>query len=99
MMCCFKIGYTLAAEGKSCKATCEEKGLTCVPSMTANLLNILERLGEVCPTVKLYDAEDTSQPYVSSTGVCHGVSNLEKISCDASKDDVRRLCRCEKPGK
>ena len=91
-------GYTLAAEGDSCGETCVAKGLTCVLVMTANLTNVLERLGELCPSFLPYDKEDPSQPYVASNGACHGVSDVKFSTCDASKAGVRRLCRCEKPG-
>ncbi len=92
------IGYTLAAEGDSCDATCDAKGLTCVLIMTANLTNVLKRLGESCPSFLAYDKEDQSQPYVASNGACHGVTDFKNISCGASKAGVQRLCRCERPG-
>ena len=98
-MFCILIGYTLAAEGDSCKETCVTKGLACVLVMTANLTNVLKRLGESCPSFLPYDKEDPSQPYVASGGACHGVSDVKFSTCDASKVGVRRLCRCEKPGK
>jgi hypothetical protein len=92
------LGYTLAVEGESCETTCDAKGLTCDPLVTANITNVLKRLGELCPNFLPYDKEDQSQPYVASNGACYGVSGFKTIRCDASKAGVRRLCRCEKPG-
>lgn len=92
------LGYTIAAAGESCKATCDAEQLACEPLMTANLTNVLKGLGQDCPSIPPYDAEDESQPYITTDGACHGISDVRNTSCDASKSGVRRLCRCEKPG-
>ena len=66
--------------------------------MTANLVNVLQRLDQNCSSILPYDEEDQSQPYVTSDGTCYGVSDVKDTFCESSKSSVRRLCRCEKPG-
>ena len=80
-------------------ATCEAKGLACDRVMTANGNKVLQRLGFKCSSFISYNAEDQAEPYMTSSGVCHGLYGTKpSCSCGASKAGARRLCRCERPG-
>ena len=92
-------GYTLANEGESCQAACEAKGLACDRVMTADGNKVVQRLGFECSSTVPYNAADPAEPYMTSSGVCHGFSGSKpSCSCEVSKPAVRRLCRCERPG-
>jgi hypothetical protein len=88
----------VASESESCKAVCEAKGLACDPVMSANGRKVSQRLGVTCSSDVPINAEDQAQPYITSSGACHGVG-VTHSSCEASKAGVRRFCRCERPGK
>ena len=93
-----KTGYTVGGSGESCKTVCEGKSLACDPVMTADGSKVLQRLGVDCSSSVPYNAQDQAEPYITSNGVCHGLTSITNSSCEISKPSTRRLCRCEQPG-